>query len=166
VQRTFAPRQCVECHLIGDFQNIQRERDGALDKLTHLYRSPDIKTLGIELDVPKGLVVKEATGAAKAAGMQAGDRIVAWEGTRVLTFGDLQYRYDKVDRNATKVTVQVERGATLETRSRSRSPTAGGGPISASASPASIRASISRTARSPRKRKASSAYPPTASPAR
>ena len=54
------PQQCVECHLIGDFQNIQREQDGTLDKLTHLYRSPDIKTIGIYLDVPKGLVVKEA----------------------------------------------------------------------------------------------------------
>src|SRR6266511_4316512 len=60
VERTFARNQCVECHLIGDFQNIQRERDGTLDKLMHLYRSPDIKTLGIQLDVPQGLVVKEA----------------------------------------------------------------------------------------------------------
>src|SRR5260370_34687027 len=59
VQRTFAQRQCVECHLIGDFQNLQREQNGTLDKLAHLYRSPDIKTLGIQLDVPRGLVVKE-----------------------------------------------------------------------------------------------------------
>src|SRR4051812_35846441 len=71
VERTFARRACVECHLIGDFQNIQRERDGVLDKLTHLYRSPDIKTIGIELDVPKGLVVKEAKGAVAEAGMKA-----------------------------------------------------------------------------------------------
>jgi len=114
VQRTFAQRQCVECHLIGDFQNIQREQDGVLDKLTHLYRSPDIKTLGIELEVPKGLVVKRAAGAAAAAGMQAGDRIIAWNGVRVLTFGDLQYQYDKVDRKAAKVTAEVERGAKIE----------------------------------------------------
>src|SRR5437764_10691138 len=58
VKRTFAQNQCVECHLIGDYQNLQREQDGILDKVTHLYRSPDIKTLGIQLDVPKGLVVK------------------------------------------------------------------------------------------------------------
>ncbi len=102
VERTFAQRQCVECHLIGDFQNIQRERDGVLDKLTHLYRSPDIKTIGISLDVPKGLVVKEATGAVAAAGMKAGDRIAAWNGVPVWTFGDVQYRYDKVDRRATE----------------------------------------------------------------
>jgi hypothetical protein len=111
VTRTFARRACVECHLIGDFQNIQREQDGTLDKVTHLYRSPDIKTIGIQLDVPRGLVVKEARGAAGAAGMKAGDRITAVEGTSVVTFGDLQYRYDKIDRRAKKVTLMVEREA-------------------------------------------------------
>ena len=115
VQRTFAQRQCVECHLIGDFQNIQREQAGTLDKVTHLYRSPDIKTIGIFLDVPKGLVVKEARDAALAAGMKAGDRITALEGTAVLTFGDLQYRYDKVDRKADKIRITVDRrGSAVE----------------------------------------------------
>ena len=109
VERTFATRQCVECHLIGDFQNIQRERDGVLDKLTNLYRSPDIKTIGISLDVPKGLVVKEALGAAATAGMKAGDRISAWNGVPVWTFGDVQYRYDKVDRQAKSLNVTVDR---------------------------------------------------------
>ncbi len=109
VERTFARRQCVECHLIGDFQNIQRERDGVLDKLSQLYRSPDIKTLGISLDVPKGLVVKEASGAVAAAGMKAGDRIAAWNSVPVYTFGDVQYRYDKVERTAKIVTIAVDR---------------------------------------------------------
>jgi hypothetical protein len=109
VERTFARRACVECHLIGDFQNMQRERDGVLDKLVHLYRSPDIKAIGIELDVPKGLVVKEATGAVAAAGMKAGDKIAAWNGVPVYTFGDVQYRYDKVDRRAKTLAITVER---------------------------------------------------------
>src|SRR6266576_3463435 len=56
VKRTFTQNQCVECHLIGDFQNLQREQDGILDKLTYLYRAPDIKTIGISCDVPKGWV--------------------------------------------------------------------------------------------------------------
>jgi hypothetical protein len=110
VERTFARNQCVECHLIGDYQNIHREEDGTLDKLKHLYRSPDIKTLGIHLDVPKGLVVKEAQGAVQAAGMQPGDRIAALNGTAVWTFGDLQYRLDKVDRSARRVEIAVDRG--------------------------------------------------------
>jgi len=110
VERTFARRQCVECHLIGDFQNIQRERDGVLDKLSHLYRSPDIKTIGISLDVPKGLVVKQASGAVAAAGMQPGDRITSWNGVSVWTFGDVQYQYDKVDRRAKKLAIAVDRG--------------------------------------------------------
>ncbi len=111
VERTLGRGQCVECHLIGDFQNIQREQAGSLDKLTYLFRSPDIKTLGIDLDVPKGLAVKDARGAVQAAGMKPGDRIAALNGTQVWTFGDLQYYYDKVSRNAEKVEIAVDRGA-------------------------------------------------------
>ena len=109
VKRTFAQNQCVECHLIGDYQNIQREQDGTLDKLTHLYRSPDIKTLGIQLDAPKGLVVKEVQGAVQAAGMKPGDLITGWNGTPVWTFADLQYQYDKVDRRAERIQIAIVR---------------------------------------------------------
>src|SRR5438093_5217882 len=110
VERTIARNACVECHLIGDYQNIQREQDGKLDKLTHLYRSPDIKTLGIHLDVPKGLVVKEVRDGSEAAGMKSGDLITRLNGTPVWTFGDLQYLYDKVPRNAQRIQITVERG--------------------------------------------------------
>ncbi len=109
VERTFKQHACVECHLIGDYQNLQREQDGTLDKLSQMYRSPDIKTIGIELDVPQGLVVKEAKGPAQQAGMKVGDRIAALEGQTVWTFGDLQYRYDKVDRRAQKLKLTVDR---------------------------------------------------------
>ncbi len=115
VERTFAKNQCVECHLIGDFQNLHREKDGTLDKMTHLYRSPDIKTIGIHLDVPKGLVLKEAKGAVAEAGMQAGDLITSVNGTPVYTFADLQHYYDKTDRRQAKtVPFTVERGGKTE----------------------------------------------------
>jgi hypothetical protein len=109
VERTFARNQCVECHLIGDLDLVHREQTGTLDKLKYLYRWPDIRTLGIELDVPKGLIVKEAKSAAQAAGMKPGDRIAAVSGTPVWTFGDLQYFFDKVPRNAKQVQMTVER---------------------------------------------------------
>ena len=109
VKRTFAQNQCVECHLIGDYQNLQREQDGILNKLTHLYRSPDIKTLGLTLDVPKGLVVKEVRDGAEAAGIKPGDSIARLNGTRVWTFGDFQYYYDKVDRGAERIQITVDR---------------------------------------------------------
>jgi hypothetical protein len=108
-ERTIAQNRCVECHLVGDFQNQHRELDGTLDKLQHVYRSPDIKTIGIHLDVPKGLVVKEAKGAAAAAGMRAGDAIASVDGTAVYTFGDLQHHYDKLNRRASKLKLGVER---------------------------------------------------------
>ena len=113
VERTISRNACVECHLIGDYLNVHREQDGKLDKLTHMYRSPDIRTLGIELDVPKGLVVKEVRGSATAAGMQPGDRITSINGTLVWTFGDLQYHYDKVNRNAERIQIAVDRAGTL-----------------------------------------------------
>jgi hypothetical protein len=115
VQRTFAQNQCVECHLVGDYQNLQREKDGRLDKLTQLYRSPDIKTLGIQLDVPKGLVVKEVHGPVQAAGMKPGDRIEALNGTPVWTFADLQYQYDKVVRRSKQIQIIAARdGASID----------------------------------------------------
>ena len=115
VERTFARNQCVECHLVGDYQNLQREKDGHLDKLTHLYRSPDIKTLGIQLDVPKGLVVKEVRGAVQSAGMKPGDRITGLNGIPVWTFGDLQYQYDMVDRRFEQIQMVAARdGASID----------------------------------------------------
>jgi hypothetical protein len=115
VERTYARNVCVECHLIGDFQLVEREQAGKLDKLTDMFRSPDIKTIGIHLDVPKGLTVKEAQGHAKSAGMQAGDRITALNGTSVWTFADLQYHYDKVPRTAKQIQLSVEKeGKTVE----------------------------------------------------
>lgn len=108
VERTIARGSCVECHLVGDFQNLHREKDGTLDKITHLYRSPDLKNIGIQLDVPKGLVVKEAKGPAAEAGMKSGDRIAALNGTPVYTFGDLQHAYDKVNRKSANVHMTVD----------------------------------------------------------
>lgn len=109
VERTFARNQCVECHLIGDFLNQQREQEGTLDKLTHMFRSPDLKTIGIHLDVPKGLLVKETEGAVEAAGMRAGDVVRSINGTNVWTFGDLQWYFDKTPRSAKEISLTVER---------------------------------------------------------
>jgi hypothetical protein len=109
VERTFARKQCVECHLIGDYDLVHKEQTGALDKLTQMFRWPDIRTIGIDLDVPKGLVVKQARGEVLAAGMRPGDRIAAINGTPVWTFGDLQYHYDRVPREAKQVRISVDR---------------------------------------------------------
>ena len=109
VKRTFDNNQCVECHLVQDFENMHKELDGTLVPLRDLYKSPDIKTLGIYLDVPQGLLVREAKGAAIAGGMRSGDRITALNDTPVYTFGDLQYHYDKVDRQADRLHLTVDR---------------------------------------------------------
>lgn len=102
--------RCVECHLIADYRLIEKELDGTLDKLDDMFVYPDIKRIGIALDVPKGLVVKDATGAVADAGMQAGDLISAIEDVPVLTFGDLQYQYNKVPKVAKQISLTVRRG--------------------------------------------------------
>ena len=115
VERTVGRGSCVECHLIADYQNLHREQEGTLDKLRHMYLSPDIRTIGISLDVPKGLVVESVEGPAAAAGMRPGDTISHVEGVRVYTFADMQYEYDKVDRAAERVRFSVERaGETVD----------------------------------------------------
>ena len=103
--------RCVECHMIGDYRAAARERDGTLDKRREMFRSPDVRDLGIHFEVPKGLVVERAEGAAQAAGLLPGDAIVNFGGERVLTFGDLLYAYDGLDRTAARLPLTVERAA-------------------------------------------------------
>lgn len=114
VERTSARGACVECHLIGDFQLQHREEDGTLDKASQMYRSPDLKNIGITLDVPKGPVVKDVQGVSLASGLRPGDRITSVEGVTVWTIADLQHRYDKLPRNATSVRFGVERGGEVK----------------------------------------------------
>ena len=101
--------RCVECHMIGDYAAVDKERAGTLDKPRDMFRSPDIRDIGIHLDVPRGLVIERADGAAREAGLRSGDRIVGFEGTNVLTFGDLLHVYDGVGRSATRLALTVER---------------------------------------------------------
>lgn len=101
--------RCVECHMIADYQTQEAERAGKIDRPSMLYPSPDLKTIGIHLDAPKGLVIEKAEGAAAKAGMQTGDTITEIGGVNVLTFGDLQYRYGKTDRNAHRIELTIDR---------------------------------------------------------
>lgn len=115
--RTLDKNLCVECHLIADFQLQAKEAEGTLDPIRDLYRSPDIKRIGIYLKVPRGLLVNEAKGAVADAGMKSGDIITHFQGKRVWTFADLQYVYDKLPRNSESMKLTVDRdGRTIELR--------------------------------------------------
>lgn len=102
---------CVECHLIADYQAIELEKRGLLNKIQDMYLSPDIKTIGIELNIPKGLIINSATGAARD--LKEGDLITAIDQVSVLTFADLQYQLDKVDRNSKSLIISIERNGVV-----------------------------------------------------
>ncbi len=115
IERTVGRGSCVECHLIADYQALHKERAGTLDKIRDMYVSPDIRAIGIHLDVPNGLRVERAEGPAAEAGLRAGDTISHVEDAPVYTFADLQHEYDKVDRDARQARISVEReGARVE----------------------------------------------------
>lgn len=107
--RTIRRNACVECHLIADYQTVALEKSGQLNRMRDLFVSPDIKTIGIYLDVPQGLVIEKTLGPVQAAGILAGDTITRINGKPVYTFGDLQYRYGKVDRTASSIKLTVLR---------------------------------------------------------
>lgn len=107
--------RCVECHLIGDYKAQDEESAGTLNKRRTMFPSPELKLLGIHLDVPKGLVVGKTEGAAIEAGIQAGDLITIFNQTPVLTFGDLQYHYGKLERDVRQIKLTIERQGKAKT---------------------------------------------------
>lgn len=109
-------QRCVECHMISDYEVMEKEAAGTLDKPRDMFRSPDIRNIGIHLNVPKGLVVDTVAGAAAEAGMLAGDAIVAIEGSPVLTFGDFLHVYDQLDRSSHELSLTVERRQSASAR--------------------------------------------------
>jgi hypothetical protein len=109
VERTIGSGACVECHLVADYRAQHMELDGTLDKMRDMYASPDIRSMGIHLDAPKGLLIERVEGPAEQSGVRAGDTITHVEGDPVHTFGDFQYRFDKVDRMARTLRLGVDR---------------------------------------------------------
>lgn len=102
-----AKKKCVHCHHLGGANTILLQSQNKLDRSKDLWVYPDIKRLGVELDPKKGLVLADAEGASKDAGLKKKDEITKLEGTPVYTFGDLQYRLNKhpIDSKTLKLTV-------------------------------------------------------------
>ena len=101
--------RCVECHHIAHFQTTVAEKYGKLVKKRDLFRYPEFERLGIQIDIPKGLVIREASSAAAEAGLLAGDLIQSINTHPVLTVADLQYRLNQVNRDSRTLPISVLR---------------------------------------------------------
>ena len=101
--------RCVECHHIAHFQTTFAEKNGTLIKKRDMFRYPEFERLGIQIDIPKGLIIKETSSVAEQAGLLSGDLIQSLNHHRVLTVADLQYRLNRVDRDSKTLPVSVFR---------------------------------------------------------
>ena len=101
--------RCVECHHIAHFQTTVAEKFGKLVKKRDMFRYPEFERLGIQIEIPKGLVIKEASATAARAGLRPGDLIQSLNDHRVLTVADLQYRLNQVDRESKTLSISVLR---------------------------------------------------------
>ena len=102
--------ECFHCHFPRHYGWGDADALGKFDK-KEVWVFPEPTKIGIHVDVDQGVVLERTQGVVKEAGMKAGDKILAIDGDRVLTFADLQYRYHKVPHDAEEVTFTVERGA-------------------------------------------------------
>ena len=96
---------CIHCHQVADVKSRAMVALPTFNKTTDSFIYPDPGNLGLEIDPDFGNKLKAASGAAKAAGLKAGDTVSAVGGHRVHTFGDLQYALHKLDTDAESVTI-------------------------------------------------------------
>ncbi len=81
-------KNCMHCHQVWAFE--RRDNGGiSKDAARELYPLPE--NLGITMDVDDPNVVKSVDGAAKKAGIAAGDRVTAINGVRVLSSADISF---------------------------------------------------------------------------
>lgn len=85
-------RACAHCHYAYDYRREARQAAGVWTK-DELWVYPLPENLGLEMDRSREDVVEHVKpgSSAAAAGLKAGDRIVAAGGRAVASFGELQY---------------------------------------------------------------------------
>ena len=107
LQKIIKEGQCVHCHQVADAQSRKLVAEPDFNKKTEPWVYPNPRTLGLMLDPDKGNELLRAEGPANAAGLKGGDTVVSVDKRPVHTFADLQYALNKLDKNATSVSVKI-----------------------------------------------------------
>ena len=98
---------CIHCHQVADVKSRKMVALPRFNKKTDPFIFPDPANLGMKIDPDFGNKLKHTSGAAKAAGLKAGDTVSAVESYRVNTFADFQYALHKIDKDAKKIAVET-----------------------------------------------------------
>lgn len=100
---------CVHCHQVheGELWSLRSAGDKIPDRLLWSYPMPDV--MGLTFDPAEGPVVRNAAGAAKDAGLAAGDRLLRLEGQPIFSIADVQWVLQQSD-DEEALDVEVDRG--------------------------------------------------------
>lgn len=104
-------KSCIHCHQIGDAQREYYWTAGQPIPEKVLFPYPHPRVVGLTLDPHELATVKEvAPGtAAAAAGILAGDEIVAFDGQPMLSVADVQWVLHGIDPDGGSVSLKVRR---------------------------------------------------------
>ena len=112
-----APRGCAHCHHAWTYTR-KNEMDLGQWKRDKLWVFPLAENLGITPDYDENTLVKDVSGMAAKAGVKAGDRIKAVNGTRVLTPADISWILQGMDKGGT-IKLDLERDGSMTSASMS-----------------------------------------------
>jgi len=101
------PNGCLHCHHAGYYMRKEEFSVGRITKET-VWGYPLPQNIGIEPDIDRNTIVKDARDPAARAGVQTGDRVVSIDGQRVVTPADITWALHAFKGGTLKVV--VERG--------------------------------------------------------
>lgn len=111
-ERRKQPIGCYHCHFVHDAELVHA-RDQGTWRPEMIWRWPEPARVGLELDPveqERVVLVREGTPAARA-GLRAGDRLLAIDGARVLTWNDVSAALERSrGQGPVKLSVRVRRG--------------------------------------------------------
>jgi serine protease Do len=107
---------CIHCHHVHDGYNQTAQNEGTFDRDT-MWKYPLPNQVGMAIDVDSGNVVESVDEGsfAAAAGIRAGDAVVAMDGQPIISQADMQWVLHHVDPES-RVEVVVERDGAEATK--------------------------------------------------
>jgi hypothetical protein len=107
-------RRCIHCHDVASGKAIEQFDSPTFDLRRDIWIYPEPASLGLDLDPDDGATLHASAGVAAAAGLKAGDRIVAIENRPTSTYGDIQHALHRLPEESQTVRLTLGDGRHVE----------------------------------------------------